>query len=619
MGRTAARLQWLAMGLLAVGLTGVSPGQVLGALAIGLSLLTALKLVEARRLGERRLVALLQLVVAGLQSALMPDLVPSLLQIATMFVALAGLLALEVGEGPDWRSLLRRSVSVLMAALPMALVLLLLVPRLSPFAALPILDDQTAVTGLSETLNPGSIAALADDTAPAARVSFPSGAAPPEAQRYWRVLVHDRFDGRQWLAAPGVRRSGVSPPQTAGSSATGPLQEQWIVEPSGLTTVPWSGTGAPLGTLLRQDRRGELRLGQSTGQRRVYGIAAVPPPAGGSWREQPPQWLDLQGRAGLNPRLEALGAEWARLPAPRDRLVAAERWFRTQGFRYSRTPGALPERAPLDAFLFERREGFCGHFASSFSALMRRAGVPARVVSGFRGGSWVTALGGEGYLDLRRSDAHAWSEVWLPGEGWIRVDPSAWVTNPASPRSQATAAGGSLGWLQRQWWAVDLLWSRWWLGFDRQAQEELLRRVLGEQRGWVGALVLGLVAVGLAAGLALLAWLGRRAGGDALRRELERSLALLARHGLAPAPGETLPRFLTRAQQRWPALAADLEALAEAYGTARFAPPRSDGPAAGLRELRRRRRRLGAELRAGKERSGTKAGQAGTALEPTDG
>jgi hypothetical protein len=182
MGRTAARLQWLAMGLLAVGLTGVSPGQVLGALAIGLSLLTALKLVEARRLGERRLVALLQLVVAGLQSALMPDLVPSLLQIATMFVALAGLLALEVGEGPDWRSLLRRSVSVLMAALPMALVLLLLVPRLSPFAALPILDDQTAVTGLSETLNPGSIATLADDTAPAARVN--SCASPVHLPQY---------------------------------------------------------------------------------------------------------------------------------------------------------------------------------------------------------------------------------------------------------------------------------------------------------------------------------------------------------------------------------------------------------------------------------------------------
>jgi transglutaminase-like putative cysteine protease len=618
MGRTAARLQWLAMGLLALGLTGVSPVQVLGALAIGLSVLTALKLLEARRLGERRLVALLQLVVAGLLSALQPDLVPSLLQIATMFVALAGLLALEVGEGPDWRSLLRRSMSVLLAALPMALVLLLLVPRMSPFSMLPILDDQTAVTGLSETLNPGSIAALADDTAPAARVSFPTGAPPAAEQRYWRVLVHDRFDGRQWLAAPGVRRLSVTTPETPGPNATGALQELWIVEPSGLTTVPWSGNGVPLGTLLRQDSRGELRLRLSTGQRRVYGIAAVPPSAGDNWREQPPRPLDLQGISGRNPRLEALGAQWSRLPTPRERLMAAERWFRNQGFRYSRTPGALPEQAPLDAFLFDRREGFCGHFAGSFSALMRRAGVPARVVSGFRGGSWVTALGGEGYLDLRRSDAHAWSEVWLPGEGWIRIDPSAWVTNPAPARSQAPAAQGSLGWLQRQWWAVDLLWTRWWLGFDRQAQDQLLRRLLGEQRGWVGALILVLVAVGLAAGLGLLAWLGRRGGGDPLRRELERSLALLARHGLAPTPGETLPRFLARVQRQWPALAADLNGLADTYGAARFAPPRSGGPAAGLRELRRRRRRLASELHRGNSHPGKHAGHAGTAPDATD-
>jgi hypothetical protein len=238
-------LQWLTMGLLALGLTGVSPAQLLGALAIGLGALTALKLVEARRLGERRLVALLQLVGAGLQAALLPDLAPSLLQGATVLTALAGLLALEVGEGPDWRSLLRRSGSVLMAALPMALVLLLLVPRLGPFAALPGLEGGAALTGLNDSLDPGGIAALADDPGPAARVSFPVGGPPPENERYWRVLVHDRFDGRQWLAAPGARRDGalLNAPPTVGEP--GSLQELWLSEPSGLITVPWSGSGRP--------------------------------------------------------------------------------------------------------------------------------------------------------------------------------------------------------------------------------------------------------------------------------------------------------------------------------------------------------------------------------------
>ena len=617
MGRNAARLQWLAMGLLALGLTGVSPAQLLGALAIGLGALTALKLVEARRLGERRLVALLQLVGAGLQAALLPDLAPSLLQGATVLTALAGLLALEVGEGPDWRSLLRRSGSVLMAALPMALVLLLLVPRLGPFAALPGLEGGAALTGLNDSLDPGGIAVLADDPSPAARVSFPVGGPPPENERYWRVLVHDRFDGRQWLAAPGARRDGalLNAPPTVGEP--GSLQELWLSEPSGLTTVPWSGSGRPVGDALRQDGRGELRLRAPSGQRRVYAIAAADGAENGLWRRLPPRPLDLQLAPGRNPRLEALAAGWARLPAPQQRLAAAEAWFRSQGFRYTRSPGTLPERAPLDAFLFEQRAGFCGHFAGAFSALMRQAGIPARVVSGYRGGTWVTAIGGGSYLDLRRSDAHAWSEVWLPDRGWQRVDPSAWVTAGAGP-APSLAGAGALGWLQRQWWGVDLAWSRLWLGFDRRSQEALLERLLGERRELVGALVLALLVVGLAAGLGLLGWLGRRGGSDPLRRELERSLALLARQDLAPAPGETLPRFLARVQGQWPALTADLVALAEAYDAARFAPPRSGGAAAELRELRRCRRRLGRQLRHRNARSGNGAGHAGPAPEPMD-
>ncbi|MCS5697721.1 DUF3488 and transglutaminase-like domain-containing protein [Cyanobium sp. FGCU-52] len=560
--------------------------------------------------------AVLQLVGAGLQAALLPDLAPSLLQGATVLTALAGLLALEVGEGPDWRSLLHRSVSVLLAALPMALVLLLLVPRLGPFAALPGLEGGAALTGLNDNLDPGGIAALADDPGPAARVSFPAGGGPPpENQRYWRVLVHDRFDGRQWLAAPGARRDGAALNAAPAAGEPGSLQELWLSEPSGLTTVHWSGSGRPVGEALRQDGRGELRLRAPSGQRRMYAIAAAAGAENGLWRRLPPRPLDLQLAPGRNPRLEALAADWARLPAPQQRLAAAEAWFRSQGFRYTRSPGTLPEQAPLDAFLFEQRAGFCGHFAGAFSALMRQAGVPARVVSGYRGGTWVTAIGGGSYLDLRRSDAHAWSEVWLPDRGWLRVDPSAWVAAGAAP-APSLAGAGALGWLQRQWWGVDLAWSRLWLGFDRRSQEALLERLLGERRELVGALVLALVALGLAAGLSLLGWLGRRGGSDPLRRELERSLALLARQGLAPAPGETLPRFLARVQGQRPALAEDLAALAEAYGTARFAPPRSGSNAADLRELRRRR--LGRQLRHRNARTGNGAGHAGQASEPTD-
>ena len=64
---------------------------------------------------------------------------------------------------------------------------------------------------------------------------------------------------------------------------------------------------------------------------------------------------------------------------------------------------------------------------------MRAADVPARVISGYQGGHVVQPISGGPYLELRQSDAHAWVEVWLEGEGWQRVDPTLWATTTALP------------------------------------------------------------------------------------------------------------------------------------------------------------------------------------------
>ncbi|MEB3255314.1 MAG: DUF3488 and transglutaminase-like domain-containing protein [Synechococcaceae cyanobacterium] len=588
MARAAAPLQWIALGMLALGLITVPWNLLLGGLAIALAALTALKLWEARSIRERRLVGLLQLLCAGLLAGIQGDLAGSLLQALATVLALAGLLALELGEGLGWSQLLRRSAQLLLAVLPMALVLFLLLPRLGPFTMLESGKGLGATTGLSDTLDPGSIAELSTNQEPAARVAFPQGNRPPPAGgRYWRVLVHERFDGRRWGAGePQAATAAAAGKPPAGAAGTLQL---WLVEPSGLAPVPWSGNARPVSPGLRIDRLGQLRAGGSATQRRVYELRDDGRRAG--WRQLPPGPLDRQLPAGSNPRLEALGQEWGRLPTQEEKLIAAERWFRGQPFRYTLQPGTLPELAPLDAFLFERREGFCGHYASAFSALMRAAGVPARVVSGYRGGDWVMPLGGRGYLDIRQGDAHAWSEVWLPGEGWRSVDPSRWV--PAPPEETGTR-NGTLRWLEQQWWGVDLAWSRVWMGFASQEQEALLQRLLGERRDWLGGLVLVGLAGCLGGALVVLAALQRRSlQGDVWRRELERALAPLARRGLAPQPGETLPRFATRMEGRWPAVAEELRGFIALYQRHRFAPPGSAAAGgAERRELRQRRRRL---------------------------
>ncbi|MEB3199722.1 MAG: DUF3488 and transglutaminase-like domain-containing protein [Synechococcaceae cyanobacterium] len=603
---TSALLQWLAMGLLSLGLAGLPLGELFSGLVLGLGVLTLLKLREARSVRERRVAALLQLVCAGLLVALQPDLAPTLLHAATTVVALAGLLALELGEGMDGLVLLRRSLQVLAAALPLALVLFLLVPRLDPFGVLPWQRGAAAATGLSDNLEPGAIERLANDRSPAARLAFPQGDdPPPQDQRYWRVLVHDRFDGVRWSSdahseAALLRDRELLAGQPAGAAAdsgaaaVGATPTQlWLDEPSGLPTVPWSGEGLPLGRELRLQPDGELWHRGPMTQRRVYALTLTGD--GGGWQRRPPARSLVYAPPGVNPRLEALGRSWAALE-PAQRLQQAEAWFRRNGFRYSLQPGRLPQQAPLDAFLFERRVGFCGHYASAFSALMRAAGLPSRVISGYRGGTWVIPLNGSGFLDLRRSDAHAWSEVWLEGEGWRRVDASDWVSNPSrGPLSEEAEATGPLTWLQRQWWGLDIAWARWWLGYDRQQQEQLLNLLLGDERRWLGLLLLVIVAASLAGGLMWLQWLAGRPRGDRLLRELNPLLTRLQRRGLQPLPGETLPRFGQRVAQRWPPLQDDMEAVVGLAQRIRYAPPGPEPPDWG--RLRRLCRRLGRELK----------------------
>jgi len=629
-------LSWLAVGLLTAAAWGVAPFSLLGGLSLSLLLLTALKLREAKQQREHRLVCLLQLVTAGMLGAQQAALGSSLLQGLAVLVALAGLLQLELGGITNLGTLLRRSGQLVLAALPMALVLFLLFPRLGPFTNIGGLGQfgAAATTGLSTTLEPGTIAILTQDRSPAARVAFPGGGPPPASQRLWRVLVHGQFDGQSWRslnaghagsgsAGAGMAGAGTDP-NIGGTQPPGATQV-WLSEPNNFAEVPWSGAGLPLDRQLKLDGQGQLRYEGAVGARKLYSLAAAP--AAPAWRRQAPTAQDLQMTAGTNPRLESLAASWRRQAAGDTKTAAganetaggkngangakavalAEAWFRQQGFRYSLNNPLLPQTAPLDALLFERRQGFCGHYASALSALMRAAGVPARVVSGYRGGTWVVPLGGSSFLDLRQSDAHAWSEVWIDGEGWRTLDPTLWVLggptlgDPSSPSAPATARAnsaaaadraGPLDWIARQWWGLDLAWGQWWLGFDQRSQELLLQRLLGPYRDWAGVLLLGAVALTLALGLAAYGWLRRRGEGDRLQQELNQLLRSCARSGLVPQPGETVSQFGQRLRQARPLLGPELEDFVGLQQQLRYGRPGDS-----RRQVMARLRRCGQSLR----------------------
>ena len=519
-----------------------------------------------------------------------------LLGLAAALAVLLGLQRLADAEaqrpaaafGPQLRAVARLAA----LGLPLALAAFWLFPRMAtPLWGVP--ERAVAKPGLSDRMSPGGWLDLMNDDAPALRVQF-LGAVPPPAQRYWRGPVLYDFDGATWTQA---RDLDAAPP--AAVAAAGPGWDYRIeVEP----------------TDRRQLVALDLPVAAPDGSRMLAGrtlvterpLAAVTrwtlhsaPPA----RFQAELPAQVRARAlrlppGRNPRTLALGRQW-RAAAGDDAGAVVRRALAMihAGFAYTLAtpPAGIHE---VDDFLFERKAGYCEHFSSAFVVLMRAAGIPARVVTGYAGGV-RNPLGG--YWLVRQSDAHAWAEVWLAGRGWVRVDPTAAVAPERVYDTLADRAGGAddggfgsgIGELSRLAATRDWLrrgWNDFVLGFDAGRQQRLLRP-LGIDRLRPEQLV-GLFAAVAALLLAGMLWLlarGERER-DPLLRAWHRLGRRYARLGLARAPHEAAAAWAARVAAARPQ-DAGLIPLSLRFADARYARPDSQTDGALLRDLRRYRPR----------------------------
>lgn len=310
-----------------------------------------------------------------------------------------------------------------------------------------------------------------------------------------------------------------------------------------------------------------------------------------------------------NRRARDLAASWRqRYRDDRELVQAALRYFREQPFHYTLEPPRLSGDT-VDGFLFNTRRGFCEHYASSFTFLMRAAGIPARVVAGYQGGE----SNGD-YLQIRQYDAHAWTEVWLNGR-WVRVDPTGAVAPErielglrglVEQRADAggDAVAGALGRLPvlfrvQQWMDyVDFNWQKWVLGYRQEDQRALIERLLGAFTPTRVALALLGAVLLVTAVLAVLVLARRR---DAPARPLEREFARLrrglARRGLNVVDCHSAAALEAAAARRWPGAAGRAGHWRRYF---EYLAYRRDGdpPAGELRQLRRRRRALMAGLKA---------------------
>jgi len=519
----------------------------------------------------------------------------SLLVALAMLGAVWGLLtALVLAHMPVGQPSLRQAGGLAARAAllgaPVMVVLFLLFPRIGPLWGLP--QDAAGKTGLSGTLRMGAVAEIANDDSIALRLRFLDGRPPPPHTLYFRGPVLSYFDGAEW------RRDSFSPTGwrvPAQLRVEGePVRYEMTLEPSRLPLLPLlDATPTQPGAAPQIDgwrvQRGQdlqwftdrpiterLRFEVSAWTRFRHG-PEVPTWGLREYTQLPP---------GFNPRMLQWAAELRRDPRyarANARLLAQlllER-IATGGYTYTLAPGTYGRDA-IDEFWFDRKVGFCEHFATAFVVAMRALDVPARVVTGYQG---TDPQPQDGYWIVRQSHAHAWAEYWVPGQGWVRADPTAAVAPDRIQRSVqlaprrglvesaiGTMSPALMAQLRAAWETVNNRWNQWVLGYSRSDQFNLLQRLGVQQPDWTH-LGLLLVWLGSAAALAAAAWAWwDRHRQDPWQRLMGRIRQRLATLGVACAPHQP-PRTLAAAvRHTWGTAGEGLAQALEALDRQRYGP-----------------------------------------------
>ena len=498
----------------------------------------------------------------------------SLATAAAMLLGLMGLLTalvnahMPVGKPPLAQAARTAGLMVLLGAPAMA-VLFVLFPRLAPLWGIPG-DAMTGRSGLAATMQVGSIASLVLDENIAFRVRF-EGAIPPQSDLYFRGPVLSTFDGREWRALP-ARRNARFAAALPGSAAQlqvlgAPLRYEVTLEPSNRSwllvldaaaaapSVPGFGAAMSSELLWMADRPITDLVRYRAESHTVFRHGPA------SSAALLPDYLELP--PGFNPRTQALANELRSDPrragsGPAGLVDAALDRLRGGGYGYTLDPGVYGQHS-ADEFWFDRREGFCEHIASAFVVLMRGMGIPARVVTGYQGGERNPV---DGYWVVRQSDAHAWTEVWLRGQGWVRIDPTAAVApgrtgsfqRLQAPQGLVGAALGSVtpqlaARLRAAWEAVNNRWNQWVLNYTQSKQLDLLKGLGFQSPSWedLSYLLLGLVVLVALSGAGWTLW--DRREHDPWLRLLERTRQRLGQAGIevaATAPPREIATLITR-------------------------------------------------------------------------
>lgn len=490
----------------------------------------------------------------------------------------------------------RKGALLCLQAAPIGLCLFLFFPRFPPFWSLDIKKEGPSV-GISETMSPADVAELGAAEGVAFRAEF-EGALPPAEDRYWRVLTLSSFDGQNWqslyssLEAKIYFESKDMQSQLATKRqafkesyryriSLEPTEQQWLPTLDRPLSLNRSATTLPDFSMVV-----EQPISSLIGYAGVSAPRALLDPEINAWVRQ--QNLSLP--PSFNPQTSAFAQKhFQRLDGnTTDYINFVMQQFRQEEFFYTLKPGRYGVNM-IDEFLFERRKGFCAHYAAAMTVLLRAVGIPARVVIGYHGGE-VNPLGG--HIVVNNYDAHAWVEAWEAGVGWVRYDPTGMVapwrlilgveqmlrqtdsSEVPSLRNSLLRSNPLTNQIRLLFDYTNFRWNKYVVNFDQNSQQELLEEFFDRVDLKTMVLMMAGTVGGCLALLALLLlWQSRAQAPCKADRLINSTLRLLERKYARRQSHQTLEQYcLSIEVQLSTDEKASLRTLVRLYSTYAYAP-----------------------------------------------
>ena len=555
------------------GVLGRDAGTSLFVTALGL------KLLEIKKERDLYLINYLAFIVATSQFLYQQSIIMAAYILFVCCVLFATLVSIN-SKKPQTIPALKTSLVIIFQALPITIVLFILFPRVDAPRWMMFDDKHTARTGLSDSMEPGSISSLGLSDELVFRVKF-AGDIPPPNQRYWRGPVFSYTDGKKWTE---TKRLFFKRYQKKTSYQGNAYQYTLMMEPQDNNWVFALDMPSSYPNSLERNALYQLINRKNPEDRAEYKITSYPQyNTGYITKTELKNNLQLPGEP--SERIELLVEELQGFDQPPAVFIQALLdHFKTENFHYTLMP-PLMEENPIETFLFETRYGFCSHYAAAFVYLMRTEGIPARVVGGYQGGELNKA---GGFLEIRQANAHAWAEVWLKDKGWTRFDPTASIaperieqdvnidlqlsTGLVNFTPIQINVSEALSWMKQarqMWGSVDYSWQRWVINYTGENQSKFLSSLGIKDFKMIAYWLVGCIGfISL-----ILAWFILKVKRVPIARELKLYAVFcqkMAKVGITKKPAESAKSFYLRIENERPELAEQAEKITRLYSNLRY-------------------------------------------------